>query len=141
MLSANLQVNNLHEAYCEARGLTTEDLPMNMTFERWWLNALQFGVTPDDLKLCMKGRIRFNQTSSLKKALALHSLIKSEDAVAVVVSEAAEERARMRKPTHGAGKSEVLNATGRGSEIAQPDARPAREIIVNLADQMRRAAS
>jgi len=132
MESLNQAVNDLHSAFV---GAAAQELELNILFERFWIDAIRYGITPDDVRLCVKARIRFNLTSTMKRSLSLRFLIGSDDGLAALMSEAAEARAAMRVKVLDKGKREVLRATGRSDEVKPSDARPVGDVI----EQMRKA--
>lgn len=136
MESINSEINSIHEAFCSA---ACQEMPLNVAFERYWRDALAFGVTPDDVRLCVKSRIRFNMTSSLKKSLSLFKLISSEDGLAMMVSEAAEARALMRLKVMPKGKAEAMRATGRSDEMPTSEPRSVKEILPGAIEALRKA--
>ncbi len=107
------EINALHEAFCSA---AAQEVTLNNTFERYWRDAITLGVTPDDVRLCVKSRVQFNHSNGFKKSLALWNLIGTDDGVARLLSEAAEARALMRVKIVPEGKAQVLRATGRSAE-------------------------
>lgn len=107
-------INSLHAAFVGASG---QELALNMPLERRWLDAVNMGVTEDDVRLCVKSRIAHNQKHDLKRHLVLYRLIGSEDDIAMMLSEAAELRAQMRIKVLPKGKAEVLRATGRSGKV------------------------
>ena len=111
------QIQSLHTAYCEAAAL---ELALNCHSERLWFDALKWGVTPDDVRLVVKHRIKQNQIGRVTYSLKLSVLIGGEDRLAEFSNELALIRAEMRKHKHPPGKAEVLQATGRPTEIEQP---------------------
>lgn len=122
----------LHTSYCEARGI---ELAINSAIERWWFEAHKSGVTPEDVKLCIKHRVRFNNQAHFKKSVLLHNLIRSDEDIAVLICEAAEERAKLRKPKFSNEKADALAATGRACEPAPLQARHISEVFKTLAKQ------
>ncbi len=109
----NQSVTELHAAFVDASG---QELALNMPLERRWLDAVNMGVTPDDVRLCVKSRIEHNRQHTMKRHLVLYRLIGSEDDIAMMLSEAAEARAQMRVKVLPKGKADVLRATGRSDE-------------------------
>lgn len=132
MTSLHSQINSLHQAYLDATGY---ELALNMVTERFWLTAHQWGITPDDVKLVVKGRIKRNLTLNYKRSLLIHRLVGDEECLAEFTNELAEIRAHMRKPVFDNGKVVVLEATGRETE---PEQRPARHIS-EVFETMRKA--
>ena len=122
MTSINPHVQELHRAYIEAMGMDAEDLPMTMTYERWWQMAHLQGLTPDAVKLCVKARLAFNRSSSCKKGIEIKHLARDEDDVAVVLNEVAVIRSQMRVKVMPPNKAEALRQTGRSDELPTPDA-------------------
>lgn len=118
----------LHSAYLSAMGFEPEDLPLSQVFIRWWHDAAKEGLTGDGVKLCIKERIRFNNSSQFKRGIELRHLIRSEEDIAVALNEIAVIRARMRVKLLPAGKCDVLRATGRSDEIATDPAKHVRDV-------------
>lgn len=130
MNSVNSGVNLLHEAYCACMAL---ELPLQAADERRWLNAVLAGMTPDDLKLVIKERMKGISKDERRAAcLYVRNLCGSDEAIADVMNEVAVIRARMRVKVMDKGKASVLRATGRSDEISTPGARPIGEYIGEL---------
>ncbi len=134
-MTANTQVQDLHDAYCSALAI---ELPLTMTFERWWLAASNNGLTPDHVRLCVKERLRFNLGNSFKKGLELRHLIRDEDDVAIMLNEAAVVRANTRIKVMEPAKASVLRATGRSDEVPTSEAKRVGDL--ELIERLRRAA-
>src|SRR5688572_22523433 len=112
------QIQSLHTAYCEAAAL---ELALNAHSERLWFDALKWGVTPDDVRLVVKHRIKQNLLGKgFNYSLKLSVLIGGEDRLAEFSNELALIRAEMRKVKVAPGKIEVLQATGRPTETETP---------------------
>jgi hypothetical protein len=129
MISFNPQVNQLHAAFCEASGKESMLMPH---FERCWLEMLNYGVTPDDVKLVVKGRLKKNMTKGYNFSIALIKLIDGDANQANFMDELAEIRAAMRKPTHNPAKVQVLRESGRSGEIEQGPARSLGDLLAVL---------
>lgn len=130
MISFNPQVNELMRAYNESSG---QECPLMAHFERCWLEMLNHGVTPDDVKLVIKGRIKANmEQPNCRYSTKLIKLIDGDANQANFMNELAEIRASLRKPKHSPGKVTVLVDTGRSGEIEQPDARSMATLLDNL---------
>ena len=126
------QIGKLHQAYCEATGF---DLALNAHSERLWFNALAWSITPDDVRLVVKGRIKRNQTLQYKLSLHLNKLIGDESDLAQFTNELAEIRAHMRKPVFNPGKKEALEATGRSGEPEPPKVKHINEIFNQMREK------
>ncbi len=122
------QIQSLHTAYCEAAAL---ELALNCHSERLWFDALKWGVTPDDVRLVVKHRIKQNNLGRVTYSLKLSILIGGEDRLAEFSNELALIRAEMRKVKVAPGKIEVLQATGRPTETEVP-CRRIDEVFENL---------
>lgn len=134
MQSANNQINQLHAVYCAATGM---QLPLLPASERWWFDAIQSGMTEQDVALVVKSRQqRVKQGFRHKECLLLRNFIGSEEAIQSVMEEAAQIRALQRAPRFSNGKEQVLKATGRPTE---PDAKGIRT-IGEVLDAMKKAA-
>lgn len=133
------QIILLHSAYLEAMGLTLSDLPMTLTFERWWYESLKQGLTPDHVRICIAERIRLNKGTGFKMKLGLRNLIQGEDDVATVISEAAVVLAQRRVKVMDSGKMAVLRQTHRPTDLPQKDPEQAREILKRGIDDLRKA--
>lgn len=132
MISINEQVNLLHTAYCEASGI---DLPLNPRSERLWFEAERWGITPDDVKLVVKLRIRLNSVpGSGQWSLLINRLIGDEADLDVFTNQLAVAKAQMRKRVYTPAKAEALRATHRPDEPEAPATRSVDEIF----DEMRR---
>lgn len=138
MNSINPQIEALHQSYLDAMGLEPDDLPMNVTFERWYFEAHKFGLTPDGIRMVVKSRLAFNRKSQFKKGVELRHIIRDEDAIAVALNEIAVIRASQRVKVVPEGKASVFRATGRSDEPAQDAPRHVSD--VELIQNLRRAA-
>jgi len=143
MTSINENVNALLMAHCAATGINT---PLTFASERWLLAAHCEGVTPEDVRLSVQWRRQKNkgQEARYQKPISLSRMFSSEEAIACVVEESAEMKARQRKVVVPQGRADVLRATGRNDETV--DGKPAKDNIVSMADNkliqdLRRAAS
>jgi len=127
MQSINSDVNSIHQAFCDARDL---ELNMHPTNERWWFDALKCGMTPDDVKLVIKSRMkRIAAGVRHEESLYIRNIAGSEEAIANTMEEAAAIRATMRIKAYPAGKAQALRATGRDDEPEQGGAVPISEVI------------
>jgi len=135
MTSFHEPVNALHAAYCEAMCL---DLPLNYCFERWWLGAANLGLTPEDVRLCVRERLKFNLRSHCKKGVEIKHLARDEEDVAVVLNEVAVIKASMRIKVMDPARASVLKATGRDATLAQSEA--VRVDAIPLMEALRKAA-
>lgn len=130
MNSINADINALHAAYNEAMA---SELPLNAVFERGWLMAHQWGVTPDCVKLVVKSRrdgIRKGERR--ENCLLIRNFCGSDEAVAGVLEESSMIRAKMRVRVLDKGKAEVLRATGREDAPRPADARHISEVFGDL---------
>lgn len=140
MESFNSEVNAVHQAFKDSTGW---DLPLSAHDEQRWLYAIRvFNVTPDDVKLVVKERIRLiarqeRRTASIYLRNLIGTLGDQDGPLAEFQMELAAIRARMRKPVHDSGKVVVLEATGRPTEPEQPPARSIGEVL----EAMRKAAT
>lgn len=131
MTSQNESVNQLFRAYCEAMAL--DNLELHIVDERRWLSAVLAGMTPDDLKLVIKERMKGIAKDERRAAcLYVRNLCGSDEAIADVMNEVAVIRARMRIKVMDKGKAAVLRATGRSDEPKTSDARPIGDYIGEL---------
>lgn len=127
MQSINSDVNSIHQAFCDARGF---ELNMHPTNERWWFDALKCGMTPDDVKLVIKARMkRIAAGVRHEECLAIRNIAGSDEAIANTMEEAAAIRATMRIKAYPASKAQALRATGREDEPEQGSAVPISEVI------------
>lgn len=134
MQSANNQINQLHAVYCSATGMQLGLLPAS---ERWWFDAIQSGMTDNDIALVVKSRQqRVKQGLRRRECLLLRNFIGSDEAIQSVMEEAIQIRALQRDPKFSKGKQEVLKCTGRPTE---PDLKGIRT-IGEVLDAMRKAA-
>ena len=132
------EITALHEAYCSSAGL---DLRLNASSERAWFNAVKWGVTPDDVRLVVKWRLRENAQQNGHWSLLIHRLAGDDDALAVFCNQAAMAQAELRKPRMDPGKVVVLEATGRSGEIASPPARAAKDVLIKGLENLKRAVN
>jgi len=130
MQSINSDVNSIHQAFCDARGL---ELNMQNCQERWWFEALKCGMTPDDVKLVIKARMkRIAAGVRHEESLYIRNIAGSEEAIANTMEEAAAIRATMRIKVYPASKAQALRATGRPDAPEPSQARPIGEYIEEL---------
>ena len=126
MQSLNPEITALHTAYLDATGY---ELALNAPDERRWFAAVQFGVSPDDVKLVVKARIRGIATGDRKPAsIYLRNLIGDEDVLAEFAMELAAIKATQRKKLFTPGKREALESTGRPGEPEPPKVRHVSEV-------------
>lgn len=132
MTSLNAQINQLHQAYTDS---TAYELELNATDERRWYEASKFGITPDDVRLVVKARLRGIVTGDRKPAsIYLRNLIGDEDMLAEFAMELAAIKATQRKRLYVPGKAQVLRDTHRPEEPEQLPAVSARDVIKGLRD-------
>jgi len=130
MHSINSDVNSIHQAFCDARGF---ELNMQLPQERWWFEALKCGMTPDDVKLVIKARMkRIAAGVRHEESLYIRNIAGSEEAIANTMEEAAAIRATMRIKVYPASKAQALRATGRSDAPEPSQARPIGEYIEEL---------
>jgi hypothetical protein len=134
MISFNDQVNQLHAAFLSARGLDPDDLPLDPCSERQWLQAHNWGIKPDDVKLVVKARMKLNAAGG-KWSLHIRRLVGDEDDLSQFKMELAEIKAGMRKPTHNPAKALVLVQSGRSGEIEQGPARNLAQIFAGMREK------
>ena len=127
MQSINSDVNSIHQAFCDARGL---ELNLQGAQERWWFEALKCGMTPEDVKLVIKARMkRIAAGVRHEESLYIRNIAGSEEAIANTLEEAAAIRATMRIKAYPVGKAQALRATGRDDEPEQGGAVPISQVI------------
>ncbi len=130
MESINPEINAMHEAFCQARGI---DLALNGCTERQWDDAIKMGMTPDDVRMVIKSRKeRIKAGVRHEECLKIRNIAGSEDAIAEVLEEVAAIKAKLRVKVYPAGKAEVLRATGRPDEPEQGKTMPFSEVIKGL---------
>lgn len=136
MTSLNQAINELHQAFIDA---TAFELELNIVLERYWHDACKWGLSPDDLKLVIKSRIRGIAKGERRENCILpRNLAGCETALAEVSEELAAIKAKLRIKVLSAGKAEVLRATGRSDTIPTS---PAKHVAsVGLIEQLRKAA-
>lgn len=135
MISINEQVNLLHTAYCEARGL---EMRLDPGSERIWFDAHQCGVTPDDVKIVVKYRMKLNAVpGSGKWGLLIRNLVGDMDNLGVFNNQLAEAKAQLRKKVYTPAKAEALRSTHRPDE---PEASPPRHVS-EIFEVMRKQAN
>lgn len=135
MTSLHEPVNALHAAYCTAMCI---ELPLNFAFERWWLCAVNLGLTPEDVTLCVRERLKFNLRNQCKKGIEIKHLCRDEDDVAVVLNEVAVIRAGQRIKVMDPARASVLEATGRPATMPASEAKHVSDL--DLIKQLRQAA-
>ncbi len=127
MTSLSPDINALHLAYIDATGY---ELRLSGPDERRWYEASKFGITPDDVRLVVKARLRGIVTGDRKPAsIYLRNLIGDEDMLAEFAMELAAIKATQRKRVYAPGKQAVLEATGRAGEPEEPKTRHISELI------------
>ena len=127
MESINPEINAIHEAFCCAMGFELNLLPAS---ERHWRDAIKSGMTPDDVKLVIKTRMkRIAAGVRHQESLYIRNIAGSEEAIANTMEEAAAIRATMRIKAYPASKAQALRATGRDDEPEQGSAVPISEVI------------
>ncbi len=127
MQSVNPAINEIHAAFCQALGYELVLLP---PAERQWYEAIQMGMTPDDVRMVVKGRQRrIKDGVRHEECLRIRNIAGSEDAIAEALEEVAAIKAKMRVKVFSPGKREVLRATGREDEPEQGTMRPVSEVI------------
>lgn len=130
MTSLSPDINALHLAYIDATGY---ELRLSGPDERRWYEASKFGITPDDVRLVVKARLRGIVTGDRKPAsIYLRNLIGDEDMLAEFAMELAAIKATQRKRVYAPGKASVLKATARESEPETGPARSFGEVIRGL---------
>ncbi len=123
-------MNGIHDAFCGAIGY---EVPLHGCTERYWFEALKMGMTPDDVRLVVKGRLqRIRDGVRHPESLYIRNVVGSEEAISNALEEAAAIRAKMRIKTFSPGKAEVLRATGRSDEPEQARMIPIKEVIEGL---------
>ena len=127
MQSINPEINAMHAAYCEARGL---DLVLLPPAERQWFDAMKLGMTPEDVRMVIKARKeRIKAGIRHEECLCIRNIAGSDEAVANSLEEVAVVKAKMRVKVFDSGKREVLRATGRSDEPEQGRAVPISDVI------------
>ena len=127
MESINPEINAIHEAFCCAMGFELNLLPAS---ERHWRDAIKSGMTPDDVKLVIKTRMkRISAGVRHQECLYIRNIAGSEEAIANTMEEAAAIRATMRIKAYPVGKAQALRATGREDDPEQGSAVPIRDVI------------
>lgn len=135
MTSLNDNVNLLHTAYCEASGI---DLPLNPRSERLWFEAERWGITPEDVKLVVKLRLKLNATpGSGQWSLLINRMIGDEADLDVFTNQLAIAKAQLRKKVYTPAKAEALRSTHRPDE---PEASPPRHVS-EIFEVMRKQAN
>lgn len=130
-MSASFQISTLHRAYCD---LLSRDLPLNMTAERWWHDALKDGLTVNDLKMVILARQQAVKRGDRREAcLLLRNICGSSEAILDCLDESSAIRAKLRcKPTDPA-RASVLRSAGRPAPVDTAlSARPIAEVIAAM---------
>lgn len=133
MTSLNPHINSLLDAYNLALGV---DLPMTATRERWLFEAHQAGMTPEDVALCLKERMRIKRKGGMAKGIEMRHVFGDEVRIDELLCEAALLRANRRIKVYSPAKAQALRDTGR------PDAPPSEDgkHIAEYIQKMRKAA-
>lgn len=126
MTSLNPQINALFAAYLTATGF---EMSMSFGVERWCMESLGEGLTPEDITLSIAWRKDFNRKGSAKKSLMLYKMLMDSDARACVLNEAAEMRSRTRLRVMDPSRVSVLETTGRTAAVPVGEARPIAEVL------------
>jgi len=127
MESINPKINEIHKAFCEARGFELNLLP---PIERQWRDAIQSGLTPNDVRMIVKARCqRIKDGVRHEECLMIRNIAGSEEAIANTIEEAAAIRAKMRVKVFSEGKADVLRGTGRPDQPEQGPVRHISEVI------------
>jgi hypothetical protein len=140
MISANDKVNALHAAYTAVSGRET---PLMPHWERGWLIASSYGLTPEDVRSVFPERKRLVSKGAANggrhaACLSLRNWIQDEEEIANLLDECHELRARKRVRVMDSGKADVLRATGRPTEVPSEPAKQAGEL--DLMKALRKAA-
>lgn len=135
MNSLNPHINAMMAAYRQGTGY---DMPLNCSVERWCLEAILEGVTPEDITLSILSRRKFNARNSAQKSMLLHRMIMSADDRAIVLNEAAEMRALARVKVLDPAKASVLASTHRPPTV--PETQAVHVGDVKLLADLRKAA-
>jgi hypothetical protein len=131
MQSINHEINLLHQCYCVSMGIG--EMPLVPLFERWWFDAVQAGITCEDIRLVISDRQRrVKDGVRHRECLLLRNVCSSEETIGNLIMEAAALKAARRIRTVDGGKAEVLRATGRGKEMSSNDAVPIGKVIEAL---------
>ncbi len=130
MISINPAITLLHEAYNKAMG--NLNLPMTVVYERMYFEAIQMGLTPEMMEICVRERVKLNLTSQFKMKLGLYNLIGTEDDTARIMNEAAVVLASRRKRIMEPAKASVLRQSGRSDQVQSSDAKLVGELLENL---------
>lgn len=132
MTSTSPEINQLHQAYCQATGMQLALLPAS---ERWWYDAIKAGMQIEDIQLVVKDREkRINAGVRRKECLLLRNLIGSDEAIQSVMEESAAIRALKRRAQYPKGKQQVLKATGRSPEPDLKGCRTVAEVLKGIVD-------
>ncbi len=127
MQSISPEINEIHQAFCEALGY---EVPLR---ERQWYEALKMGMTSEDIKLVVRFRKeRIKAGVRHDECLFFRNIAGNEDAIADVLEESAMLRARMRIRVVPAGRADVLRATGRSDEPESERVHPISEVIAAM---------
>jgi hypothetical protein len=99
------------------------------------------GVSPDDLKLCVKARLAFNRNSMCKKGIELKHLCRDEENIAVLINEVAVIRADMRIRVVDPAKASALRSTGRPDTMPEtPPKHVSDTEVLKAIEALRKAA-
>lgn len=137
MDSLNPAITQLHVAFCEASGY---QLPLLATYERWYFNALQLGITPEDLAMCLRERKRLNaQGNGFHRGVFLRNLLRDEEDIAIVIEEVAALKAKQRIKLMEPAKARVLAQAHRPTDLPQKDPEQAKAILKRSMEDLRKA--
>lgn len=130
------QAGLLHQAWLDA---TAFEVALNIVFERYWYEAIKWGIVADDVKLIVKSRLRGIAKGERREAcILIRNICGSEEALAEVMEELGAIKAKLRMKILPAPLASVLRATGRSDQVPTP---PAKLISDNdLIQTLRKAA-
>lgn len=136
MTSINQAVNNLFQTYVLMTGF---EIRLNMASERWLLDCVADGLTPEDFGMAINGRKLWNQTHDCKKSELLHKMVRDPEDRAILFNEIAEIKARKRVKAYSPNKAQALRDVGLPDAPPQEEAKHVKEHLQHYVDEMRKA--
>lgn len=130
------EIQSLHLAYTTAAGL---DLRLTAPFERLWFDCAKDGITPEDIRLVVRWRMKENSANRGNWSTIPHRMLGDDEDRAVFMTQSAMARAELRQRTTDPARASVLAATGRPTVLPDPPARQAKEVILKGLDGLRKA--
>lgn len=130
-----MNVEELHALYCERTGL---EIRLAYDRERYWFDFIKAGFTKDDLNLVVGSLLKgIGKGDRNPGCLRFRNLIQQLDNFD---EELAQARAQMRNFKVQSPKEKAMESLRGPSNVVPMNARPAKEVIEKLAQDLRKAA-